>query len=182
MGTVYKRKVRYCTTCDRRLDTTAGWRACEAAGHAIARREQSVWWIKYQVAGRPVCVSSGSEKKEDAKQLLREREHLADTGAAITAPGHRVTFDEAATDLISDYTTNRRRSLRVVVLRITKHLTPFFGGRRLRTISTVDVRAFTAKRQAAGASNASINRDVTLLKRMCALAMQGTLRVRTCRC
>ena len=173
MGTIYKRKVRFCTTCDQRLDTTAAWRACETADHPIAIREQSVWWIKYQVAGRPVCVSSGSEKKEDAKKLLREREHLVDNGAAITAQVNRVTFEDAAADLVTDYKTNRRRSLRVVELRITKHLAPFFGRRRLMTISTVDVRAFAATRQAARASNAEINRELILLKRMCRLAMQA---------
>ena len=138
-----------------------------------------MWWIKYQVAGRPVCVSSGSDKKDDAKKLLREREHLVDTGAAITAQVNRVTFEDAAADLINDYQTNRRRSLRVVKLRITKHLVPFFGRRRLMTISTVDVRAFTARRQAAAASNAEINRELIIVKRMCTLAMQaGKLMVR----
>src|SRR5216683_7621930 len=179
MGTIYRRQVRFCTTCDERLDTTAARKSCHAAGHAIERREQSIWWIKYQVGGRPQCVSSNSEKKEDAKKLLREREHLADTAAPITAHVGRVTFEDAAADLINDYTTNRRRSLRVVELRLAKHLTPVFGHRRLMTITTADVRAFTGRRQAAGASNAAINRDLMLLKRMCTLAMQaGKLTVR----
>jgi len=86
---------------------------------------------------------------------------------------------DAAADLIHDYKTNRRRSLRVVELRLTKHLTPVFGHRRLMTITPAEARAFTARRQAAGASNASINRDLILLKRMGTLAMQaGTLTVR----
>ena len=91
MGTVYRRKVTFCTTCDRRLDTTAAWKACRAAGHALETRAQSIWWIKYQLGGRPQCVSSGSEKKEDAKKLLREREHLVDKGSAFSrAPRPRL--------------------------------------------------------------------------------------------
>ena len=50
MGTLYRRQVKFCTTCRRRLDTTAAWKACDAAGHAIEIREQSIWWIKYQLA------------------------------------------------------------------------------------------------------------------------------------
>ncbi len=173
MGTVYRRQVRFCTTCDRRLDTIAARQACETADHAIAIRDQGPWWIKYQVAGRPHCVSSHSDKKEDAKRLLKAREGDLVNGAPITAHGGRVTFEDAAADLITDYTTNRRRSLRVVALRLKKHLTPVFGHRRLRTITTADVRAFTARRQAAGASNAEINRELIILKRMCTLAMQG---------
>jgi integrase len=179
MGTVYRRQVKFCTTCDRRLDTTAARQACDTAGHAIAIREQRTWWIKYQVGGRPQCVSSNSEKKEDAKRLLQAREGDVVKGVPITASVGRVTFEDAAADLLNDYRTNRRRSLRVVELRLTKHLTPVFSHRRLMTITTADVRAFTARRQAAGASNAAINRDLMLLKRMCTLAMHaGTLTVR----
>ena len=173
MGTVYRRQVRFCTSCARRLDTTAGWKACAAAGHAVELRDQGPWWIKYQVRGRPHCVSSGSDKKHDATKLLREREHLVDTGAAVTAQANRVTFEDAAQDLINDYTTNKRRSLRTVNLRITKHLTPYFGHRRLMTINTADARAFTARRLADGASNASVNRDLIIVKRMCTLARQA---------
>jgi integrase len=179
MGTVYRRQVRFCTTCDLRLDTIAARQACEAADHPIEIREQGPWWIRYQVGGRPQCVSSHSEKKEDAKRLLKAREGDVVKGVPITAGVGRVTLEDAAADLINDYKTNRRRSLRVVELRLTKHLTPVFGHRRLMTITTADVRAFTARRQAAGASNAAINRDLILLKRMCTLAMQaGKLTVR----
>ena len=155
MGTVYRRQVRFCTTCDRRLDTTAAWNACDAAGHVVELRDQGPWWIKYQVRGRPQCVSSGSEKKEDARKLLRQREHLVDTGAPVTAHQNRVTFEDAAADLVNDYTVNKRRSLRVVNLRLRKHLTPYFAHRRLMTITVGDARAYTAHRLAQGASNAS---------------------------
>ncbi len=179
MGTVYRRQVRFCTTCECRLDTIAARQACEAAGHSIEIREQSMWWIKYHVGGRPQCVSSGSDKKEDAKRLLKAREGDVVNGVPITAHVGRVTFEDAAADLLNDYTTNRRRSVRVVTLRVAKHLTPFFAHRRLLTITTADVRTFTAQRRAAGASNASINRDLILLKRMCTLALQaGKLTVR----
>jgi integrase len=179
VGTIYRRKVRFCTACNQRLDTTAAWHRCKNAGHAIEIRAQSVWWIKYQFNGRPQCVSSGSDKKEVAKRLLKLREGDVEKGLPITAEVNRITFDQAAADLINDYTTNRRRSLRVLTLRLTKHLTPCFTRRRLMTISPLDVRAYTAKRQAAGASNASINRDLIILKRMCMLAAQaGKLLVR----
>jgi integrase len=179
MGTIYRRQVRFCTTCDRRLDTTAARKGCESAGHSIEIREQGPWWIKYHVGGRPQCVSAYSDKKEDAKRLLKAREGDVVKGVPITADIGCVTFEEAAADLLNDYTTNRRRSVRVVTLWVAKHLTPFFAHRRLMTITTADVRAFTARRQAASASNATINRDLMLLKRMCVLAMHaGTLTVR----
>src|SRR5437870_1704725 len=173
MGTVYRRQVRFCTTCNRRLDTVVAREVCVAAGHAIERREQGPWWIKYQAGGRPQSVSSGSDRKEDAKKLLREREHLVDKGAAITAAVGKVTFDEGAEDLLNDYRTNGKRSLKTIALRINKHLRPFFGGRRMTAINTALVRVFVARRQEAAASNAEINRELIALKRMFTLAVQG---------
>lgn len=173
MGTVYRRQVKFCTTCDERLDTTAARQACDAAGHTVTIRKQPTWWIKYQVDGRPQCVSAGSQKKKVAEDLLNVREGDIVNGLPITAAVGKVRFDEAAEDLLNDYRTNGRRSLRTITLRVTKHLTPFFGGRPMTSIGTALVRQFVARRQTAGASNATINRDVMALKRMFTLAVQG---------
>ena len=43
MGTVYRRQVRFCTTCNRRLDTTAARTACATADHTIETRDQPTW-------------------------------------------------------------------------------------------------------------------------------------------
>lgn len=58
------------------------------------------------MGGRPQCVSSNSERKEDAKRLLKSREGDVVRGVPITASVGRVTFEDAASDLINDYTTN----------------------------------------------------------------------------
>src|SRR5207253_2678188 len=84
---------------------------------------------------------SGSERKADAQRLLRDREHLVDTGAPSPVHAAKITFDDAAADLLTDYVINKRRSLRTVKLRVTKHLTPYFQHRRLASITPVDVRA-----------------------------------------
>ena len=173
MGAVYRRKVKVCTTCDRRLDTTAARRACEAAGHVIGVREQGPWWIRYTVGGKVQCVSSESAKRADAVRLLKEREGDVAKGMPITADVGKIRFEDAAEDLLTDYRVNKKRSLRTVTLRIRKHLTPFFGERRLASVTAPFVRQYIAKRQADGASNATINRDLITLKRMFNLAMQG---------
>ena len=173
MGAVYRRKVRVCTTCDRRLDTTAARRACEAAGHRVDIREQGPWWIRYSVGGRLQCVSAESPKKTDALRLPKAREGEVAKGMPATADVGWVRFEEAAEDLLNDYRTNHRRSLRTMTLRIEKHLRPFFHGRRLTAITPMLVRQYVAQRQAAGASNATVNRDLIALKRMFMLAVQA---------
>jgi integrase len=118
-------------------------------------------------------VSSESSKRADAVRLLKEREGDVAKGLPITADVGKICFEEAAEDLLTDYRVNKKRSLRTVRLRLKKHLTPFFGDRRLATITLPLVRQYVAKRQEAGASNATINRDLITLKRMFTLAMQG---------
>jgi hypothetical protein len=79
----------------------------------------------------------------------------------------------AAAELLTDYRTNQKRSLRMITIRVTKHLMPFFDGRAMAAIDTGLVRQFVAQRQGAGASNATINRDLIALKRMFSLAVQA---------
>jgi len=123
---------------------------------------------------------------------------------ALTPKVGRIRFDEAAKDVINDYRTNRKRSLDDVERRIDLHLKPFFGNRKMASITTADIReyidarqkettvlrkafTFTARdgtprhgpeqrRTITGVSNAEINRELTALKRMFNLAIQaGTL-------
>ena len=68
---------------------------------------------------------------------------------------------------------------RTITIRVRKHLTPVFAGTPLAAITTAHVRQYIAHRQAQGASNATVNRDLIALKRMCSLALQaGTLMTR----
>jgi hypothetical protein len=172
MGRVYQRKVRVCTTCDQRLDTTAARRTCEAAGHVIRIRAQPMWWLRYTVNGRLQCVSSRSVRKRVAQDLLKARERDVIPDRPVSAPSGLIRFEDAAMALVADYRLNAKRSLRTLSLRINKHLRPFFGAHRLTEITPALVRDFITRRQAAGASNATINRDLITLKRMYTLAVQ----------
>ncbi len=94
-------------------------------------------------------------------------------GVPISPQIGRLLFDDAAKDLITEYTINRRRSLDSIRRRIDLGLTPWFRGRRMVQISTADVRAYVEDRQKAGKANATINRELAALKRMFKLAIQA---------
>ena len=162
------------------------------------RKTSGVWWIRYYRNGRRYSESSHSTKKSEAITLLKQREGAVANGEPVTSRISRFLFGEAAADLLTEYRINNRRSTDEAARRIRKHLEPFFGGRRMTSINTADVRRFVAQRQAAtemvkqaydmkrpdgtlrripeqrrpisGASNAEINRELTLLKRMFTLA------------
>src|SRR5262245_27014337 len=71
---------------------------------------------------------------------------------------------------------NRRRSLGDVERHVRLHLAPFFGRRRMAAITTADVRRYAVGRQGEGARNATINRELSVLKRAFTLAIvSGTL-------
>src|SRR5689334_8702500 len=137
-GSIYRRHVEYCITCRRRLDTKEARAACAAVDHTIEARERPIYWVKYQLNGRPKQVSTGTTRKEDAQQFLRDRLHLIDAGAPTAAHAtKKISFEDATADLINDYITNKRRSLRTVRIRLTKHLTPYFQRRRLASINAI---------------------------------------------
>jgi integrase len=164
-------------------------------------RRGRIWWVRYYRDGRRYQESSGSQKEGDARRLLRLREGDVERGLPVSPKIGRLRFEEAAQDLINDYKVNGRKSLADIETRITMHLAPYFGGRRMSAITTSDVRAYIAERKEAtvsvrrahavknrdgstrqvperrvaitGASNGEINRELTALKRMFRLAMQA---------
>jgi len=137
------------------------------------RRQSRLWQIRYYRAGRRYEESSHSTKKGDALALLKIREGDVAKGLPVTAKVGQLRFDEAAADVVADYRVNSRRSLRDVETRLRLHLEPYFGGRRMASITTADIRNYIGRRQDEDASNATINRELAILKRAFRLAIQG---------
>jgi integrase len=134
------------------------------------RKRGKVYQIRYYRNGSRIEETTEFTKYEDARDLLRDRENDISKGVAVTAQSIKLTFDDAAKDVINDYKMNRRRSTPELERRITKHLTPVFGGRRLSAISTSDLRAFVTKRLEAKAAPAEINRELAIVRRAFHLA------------
>ena len=131
--------------------------------------------IRYYPNGRRHEESARTDKYQKAQTLLKGREGDVAKGVSVSPAIGRLRFDDAAKNLVNDYTTNGKRMLKDAQYRLEHHLRPFFGegSRRLTSLTTADVRAFSAERQAAGASNGEINRELALLKQMFTLAIQA---------
>jgi integrase len=140
-------------------------------GHIYQRGR--VYWIKFYDHGRPIRESTQTSSYEEARRLLKTREGAVARGVKVERPKERITVEEALDDLVNDYKAHRRRSLGHLQRRIAKHLLPFFAGRKLASITTADLRAFITNRQAAGASNAEVNRELGVLSRAFTLALQS---------
>lgn len=165
------------------------------------KQRGKVWWIRYYRNGKRHEESSGSDKKKVATDLLKVREGKIAEGVPMTARIGQLRFEEAAADVVNDYRVNGKRSIAELQRRIEKHLSPFFGGRRMASLTTSDARAFVTHRQSettvekrgydlrrkdgttihvpaqtrttGGVSNAEINRELTILRRIFNLAVQS---------
>ncbi len=132
----------------------------------------NIWWVKYYRNGRPIRESTATDKETEAKRFLKLREGDVATGRLIIPRVERIRFEELAQDYLNDYQMNGRRSL-PKAQRNVRHLSKVFGGCRVANITTTDIRAYITKRQQQEASNASINRELTALRRMFNLALQA---------
>lgn len=137
------------------------------------RKRGGVYWIRYYRDGRRFEESARSDKYETARDLLRTKEGDIAKGAPVSSQTGRYRFEEAVKDIENEYTVNGRRSIGELKRRIKLHLAPYFGARRMATINTTDVRAFTRKRLDAKASTGEINRELAILKRMFTLAVKA---------
>lgn len=138
------------------------------------RKRGKHWSIRYYDAnGVQVEETVRSERKGDAIRLLKLREGALARGEPVTANAGKVTFADAMQDVVNHYTTNGLRSLPDVERHIRKHLVPFFGGRRMSAITTAHIRSYQAHRQAEGAANGSINREIALVRRAFRLCQQA---------
>jgi len=134
-------------------------------------RRGSVYWISYYHRGKEFRESSESDNESTAKKLLKKRIGEVAQGRLRGANQDRLTFDDLAQALLSDYQINGRRSLRSARLSIS-HLRKFFGFDRAVDITTDRIKAYAADRQKAKAANASINRELAALKRTFSLAVE----------
>lgn len=160
-----------------------------ARGSGSVYRMGRIWWIAYYGPdGKRHAESAESERKGDAERMLQRRIGAREHNLPVIPHAEHLTFDDAAKAVIDDFTINKKPSESVLRLRIKKHLTPFFGGRRMASINASEVTAYVAHRQREGivawkgkrkgerigdVSNSEINRELQILKRIFSLAIDG---------
>lgn len=136
------------------------------------RKRGGVWWIRYYRNGQRFEESAHTDKRDEARDLLKQREGDVARGVPLTAKIGRLRFEDAAADLVTDYKINGKRSVGHVE-RHVKRLKVYFGGMRLAAINGAEIRKYVEKRQTAGAANATINRELAALRRMFTLAVDA---------
>lgn len=133
-----------------------------AAGEVL---ESAVWWLKYRANGRPVRESSGTTKETKARGMLRVKEGDAERGLPVTPKVNRKTVNDLLDDVLTDYRNKEHDTLKETEGRMTNHLRPFFGTWNAASVSDEQVRAYRSHRMAEDAALATINRELSALRR-----------------
>lgn len=131
------------------------------------------YWIKFYRNGKSYRESSHSAKESDAKRLLRRREGQVTEGKFYGLEAQRTTWNELRDDLIRDYTINSKKSLFRADISV-RHLEKHFAGMRAIDITTTHVNRYIEARINDGAENATVNRELSALKRMFSLGANQT--------
>ena len=134
-------------------------------------RRGNVWWVKYYRNGKSYRESSKSTKKMVAKKLMDRREGEISKGKLPGIHYEKITFDQLAEDFLRDYRINRRKSIIRAEGSVEK-LKEFFEGYRVPEITTPKVNEYIEIRMESEAANATINRELSALKRLLNLGIK----------
>jgi integrase len=123
--------------------------------------------------GRRVRESTGTDNEKAAAKILAAKETDRDRGLPVAAGIGKIRWEDAVDLLRADYANNDQTSWVNQERRIRLHLAPVFGGHRLAEIPPETFALYATARREAGASAASVNRELAIVRRLFVLAMQA---------
>lgn len=141
-------------------------------GNGFVYKRGKTFWMKYYHDGKPVRRSCKTADEPQAKKMLRTRIAEIRLGRMAGPDADKITLKDLAADLKIDYRNNGKKSLPDLEYRV-RHLLSFFGeSRKAHDIRGDHISKYMTARLDAGASNATINRELAALKRMFNLAIK----------
>ncbi len=136
------------------------------------RKAASIWWIQYSVDGIRFRESSNLRSRQEAKAFLQQRLEAAARGQPVGAKVGKATFEDLAKILLDDYRANGRRSVKRVEDAVG-HLRRFFAAIHAFQIDGDLIARYARSRQQEGAAPATINRELSALRRAFRLAQSA---------
>jgi integrase len=140
-------------------------------GGIFKKKDSRFLYISYyDVNGELQQESTKSESRTVAENLLRDRLSKVEQGLPVSEM-KKLRYEDIRKTLIMDYRTRGVKMLEEdeqgnPYVWGFEHLDPFFKNRLVRTVTTDLLYKFIERRQAEGAKNATINRNLSLLRKM----------------
>lgn len=132
------------------------------------------WCLNFQAKGRRIrkVIPFAQTEQEALVALQEENRKEFDREYSIRREKQKLGFREFADTYLTNYAKLKKRSWRTDEKYLNSQLIPFFGEMELGEISSFDVQKFMVKRQGDGVRNSTINRELTVLKKMLGLAIK----------
>jgi integrase len=138
-------------------------------GRIYKQRGCNLWTIQYYRDGKRIREATGLSNYQAARQKLNQRLHQVATRTLVEPHIERTRVEDLAEPFFRDQRTNKR-STSHSQRRWNKHLKPFFEFTRAADVGTDKLAEYLDKRMNEGAKNATINREIAVLRRMFRLA------------
>jgi integrase len=144
--------------------------------------ESLVYWVKYYKDGKPLRESTKTTDYDGAVTFLADRVADVTKGKTPNIKLNRIRFKDLSEDFLSDYRINEKKSLKRAEASVS-HLKAYFGNMLVIELDTSKVRKYIEHRSETkevegdtmpGAAKATINRELSALKRMLNLGAQCT--------
>ena len=132
------------------------------------------WYSDFWHDGQRYIKNHGKVTKTSATTLDTEFRAEVTSGRYVRGVNfNKVKFDELAEDFLRDYRINKRKSLARIKTSIN-YLEKHFQGFRVPNITSTEIQTYIENRLKEDAANATINRELSALKRMLNLGARQT--------
>lgn len=126
-------------------------------------RRGEIWWMSFIYNGRQIRKSTETDDKKLAKRIFEKiKGQIAEGKWFERLPGEDYTFKEIMDRYLEECSSAKGSTDRDKIS--LKHLLPFFGDKIVTHILPRDVSEYKALRRKEGASPATINRELALMK------------------
>lgn len=144
------------------------------AGKGSLWLRNGIWHIRYWHLGRSFAETSRSGDPAVARKLLAQRISECNSGKLTGARANKLRFDELAKTILRDYEMKDQKTGGLKTL--LNRLRCYFGNPKAHDITAFMINRYKQQRKREGAAKATINRELSVLKRMFHLAVnQGNL-------
>ena len=122
----------------------------------------NIWWVQVYIDGKPILQSSKSSRKSDAVKLRNQLLAKKERGEISGGSPDRVLVGELLDDVLKSDIKESTRYIWEKV--IEKNIRPFFGRLKARRVSTDLMDRYREKRKDEGRSDATVNRELSILR------------------
>jgi integrase len=134
-------------------------------GTGTLRKRGNIWHVLYWVDGVQRQKSSKSSNIQDAKKLRDQILGKKARGEMGNFAAEKITCAELLDDVLKHVEANAKESTaKIWKMVIDANLKPFFGHMKATKVSTERMNDYRVKRNAAKRSDATVNRELSILR------------------